>query len=176
MTDPAVIRSATPQDVPELVAMVHELAEYERAADQCLLTEEQLTTALFGPAPALFAHVAHVEGEAAGCALWFRNFSTWRGVHGVYLEDLFVRPRFRGHGAGRLLLAHLAAECVERGYARLEWAVLDWNEPAIGFYRRLGAGPATDWTTFRLAGAALTELGLTDPASSPPAPTPGPAR
>ena len=100
-----MIRSATPADVPEIVAMVHELAEYEHEPQSCLLTDEQLTTALFGPAPALFAHVATVEDEAAGCALWFRNFSTWRGIHGVYLEDLFVRPRFRGHGLGKALLA-----------------------------------------------------------------------
>jgi GNAT superfamily N-acetyltransferase len=170
-----VIRTATEEDVPAIVAMVHELAEYERAPEECHLTEGQLTTALFGPAPALFSHVAFVDDdgrdEPAGCALWFLNFSTWRGVHGIYLEDLFVRPRFRGHGLGRALLARLAAECVERGYARLEWSVLDWNDPAIGFYRTLGAAPMAEWTTFRLDGAALTALGST--ATSP---TPGTAR
>ncbi len=166
-----MIRPATEPDVPEIVAMVHELAEYEREPQSCLLTEAQLTTALFGPRPALFGHVAHVEGVAAGCALWFRNFSTWRGVHGIYLEDLFVRPRFRGRGLGQALLARLAAECVERGYGRLEWSVLDWNAPAIGFYRSLGAVPMVQWTTFRLDGAALTALG-----STAEAPTPGTAR
>jgi GNAT superfamily N-acetyltransferase len=166
-----VIRPATEADVPAIVAMVHELAEYERAPDECHLTEEQLASALFGPAPALFAHIAAVDGEAAGCALWFRNFSTWRGVHGIYLEDLFVRPRFRGHGLGRALLVRLAAECVERGYARLEWAVLDWNAPAVGFYRALGAVSMDEWTTFRLDGAALTALG-----STAPVPTPGTVR
>jgi GNAT superfamily N-acetyltransferase len=163
-----VIRFATTDDVPEIVAMVHELAEYEHEPQSCLLTEAQLAAALFGPAPALFGHVAFVDDEAAGCALWFRNFSTWRGVHGVYLEDLFVRPRFRGHGLGRALLARLAAECVEHGYGRLEWAVLDWNEPSIGFYRALGAVSMDDWMTFRLDGQALTAL-----ASKGQAPTHG---
>jgi GNAT superfamily N-acetyltransferase len=165
------IRKATPEDVPEIVAMVHELAEYEREPQSCLLTDAQLTAALFGPRPALFGHVGLVEGAAAGCALWFLNFSTWRGVHGIYLEDLFVRPRFRGYGLGRALLARLAAECVERGYWRLEWSVLDWNAPAIGFYRTLGAVPMDEWTTFRLDGDALTTLG-----SRAPKPTSGTAR
>ena len=152
--------------------MVHELADYEHEPQSCLLTDEQLATALFGPAPALFAHVATIEDEAAGCALWFRNFSTWRGLHGVYLEDLFVRPRFRGHGLGRGLLAALAEECVERGYGRLEWAVLNWNEPSIGFYRSLGAVSMDEWSTFRLDGQALTSLA----ASTGRAPTSGTAR
>jgi GNAT superfamily N-acetyltransferase len=166
-----VIRPATEGDVPEIVAMVHELAEYERAPEECHLTEHQLTDALFGPTPALFGHVALVDGEAAGCALSFLNFSTWRGVHGIYLEDLFVRPRFRGHGLGRALLARLAQECVTRGLGRLEWSVLDWNAPSIGFYRALGAVSLDEWTTFRLDGAALTALG-----STAPTPTPGTVR
>ncbi|MBA3905813.1 MAG: GNAT family N-acetyltransferase [Pseudonocardiales bacterium] len=166
-----MIRTATPDDVAEIVAMVHELAAYEREPQSCLLTETQLAEALFGPAPALFGHVAHVDDAAAGCALWFRNFSTWRGVHGVYLEDLFVRPQFRGHGLGRALLARLAAECVEQGYGRLEWSVLDWNEPSIGFYRAFGAVSMDEWTTFRLDGPALTAL-----ASTGRAPTPETAR
>jgi GNAT superfamily N-acetyltransferase len=154
-----VIRTATEDDVPAIVAMVHELAEYERAPGECHLTEGQLTTALFGPAPALFGHVAFVGDEPAGCALWFLNFSTWRGVHGLYLEDLYVQPAHRGGGIGRALLARLAAVCVERGFARLEWAVLDWNTPSIGFYRTLGAVPMDEWTVFRLDGAALEKLG-----------------
>ena len=166
-----MIRSATEGDVPEIVAMVHELAEYERAPADCHLTEHQLTDALFGPTPALFGHVGLVDGEAAGCALWFLNFSTWRGVHGIYLEDLFVRPRFRGHGLGRALLARLAQECVAHGWGRLEWSVLDWNTPSIGFYRALGAVPMDEWTTFRLDGPALTDLG-----STAPPPTPGTVR
>jgi GNAT superfamily N-acetyltransferase len=150
-----VIRDVAPADVPAVVALVRELAEYERELASCHLTEEQLTVALFGPSPALFGHVAEVDGEVVGCALWFLNFSTWRGVHGIYLEDLYVRPAQRGAGLGRALLARLAAICRERGYARLEWSVLDWNEPSIAFYRSIGAEPMDEWTTFRLDGVAL---------------------
>ena len=153
------IRPVSAVDVPGVVGLVHALADYERAPDLCTLTEEQLRVALFRGSPALFGHVATVDGEVVGCALWFLNFSTWRGVHGIYLEDLFVEPPYRGRGIGRALLAALAAECVERGYGRLEWAVLDWNEPAIGFYRSLGAQPQDEWTTFRLEGEALQVLG-----------------
>ena len=171
MSFTATVRPVRPSDVPAVVAMVHELADFERAADQCHLTTDQLAGVLFDE-PTVFGHVAvDADDEPVGFALWFLNFSTWRGVHGIYLEDLFVRPRFRGHGLGRALLARLAAECVERGYARLEWSVLDWNEPAIGFYRTLGAGPMAEWTTFRLDGAALRALG-----STAPSPTPGTAR
>jgi GNAT superfamily N-acetyltransferase len=157
------IRGVRPEDVPAVVALVHELAEYEREPQSCTLTEPQLATALFGPAPALFGHVAEVAGpdgtaEVVGVALWFLNFSTWRGVHGVYLEDLYVRPTHRGHGLGRALLATLAGVCAERGYARLEWSVLDWNEPSIAFYRGIGAVPMDEWTTFRLDGDALHTL------------------
>ncbi|WP_300019234.1 GNAT family N-acetyltransferase [Pseudonocardia sp.] len=153
-----MIRVATPADVPAVVGLVHELADYEREAESCLLTGDQLTAALFGPAPALFGHVAEADGEVVGCALWFLNFSTWRGVHGIYLEDLYVRPAHRGAGLGRALLARLAAVCTERGYARLEWSVLDWNAPSIEFYRSLGAQSMDGWTTFRLDGDALAAL------------------
>jgi GNAT superfamily N-acetyltransferase len=158
---PAVVRDIVESDVPDVVAMVHELADYEREPESCHLTAEQLTAALFGPYPALFGHVATQGGIRVGFALWFLNFSTWRGVHGIYLEDLYVRPQFRGSGAGRALLARLAAVCVERGYGRLEWSVLAWNEPSIGFYRTLGAVSMDEWTTFRLDGDALRELGRT---------------
>ncbi|SCE96981.1 Acetyltransferase (GNAT) family protein [Micromonospora chaiyaphumensis] len=152
------IRPARPEDVPAVVAMVHELADYERAPEQCHLTEEQLTAALFGPAPALFGHVAvDPAGQPIGFALWFLNFSTWEGVHGVYLEDLYVRPAARGTGAGRLLLATLAAICVERGYRRLEWWMLNWN-PAARFYAAIGAAPMDEWVPYRLAGTALHDL------------------
>jgi GNAT superfamily N-acetyltransferase len=151
-----VIREARPEDVPAVVGLVHELAEYERSAELCTLTEDQLHAAVFGPEPVVRCHVAEVAGEVVGCAIWFLNFSTWRGVAGIYLEDLFVRPSHRGSGLGRALLAALAAVCAERGYARLEWQVLDWNEPSIGFYRSLGAVPMDEWTTFRLDGEALT--------------------
>lgn len=138
--------------------MVHELAEYERAADQCHLTVGQLDTALFGPSPALYGHVAvDPTGEPVGFALWFLNFSTWAGVHGIHLEDLYVRPAARGTGAGRLLLAALAALCVERGYQRLEWMMLDWN-PAAGFYRAVDARTRDDWVSYRLDGAGLRRL------------------
>jgi GNAT superfamily N-acetyltransferase len=153
------IRPVEERDVDAVVGLVHELADYERAAEHCLLTSAQLQAALFAPSPALFGHVAEVNGVVVGCALWFLNFSTWRGVHGLYLEDLYVQPAHRGAGIGRALLATLAAECVERGLARLEWAVLDWNEPSIGFYRSLGAVLMDEWTVFRLDGAALAKLG-----------------
>jgi GNAT superfamily N-acetyltransferase len=157
------VREIRPEDVPTVVRLVHELAEYERAAASCTLTEAQLSTALFGPQPALFGHVAEFEGEIAGCALWFLNFSTWRGVHGIYLEDLFVRPTHRGRGLGRALLTALAVVCAERGYARLEWSVLDWNEPSIRFYRAIGAVPMDEWITYRLDGAALARLATGTP-------------
>lgn len=152
------VRRVQESDVEAVVALVHELAAYERASDQCRLTSAQLRTALFGEQPALFGHVAVLAGEVAGFALWFVNFSTWDGVHGIYLEDLFVRPEYRATGLGRQLLATLAAECVTRGYSRLQWSALNWNEPAIGFYHRLGAVPMDEWLAFRIDGPALTAL------------------
>jgi GNAT superfamily N-acetyltransferase len=153
------IRPVEPDDVAAVVGLVRELAEYEQAAHEVRLTEEQLHTALFGGSPALFGHVAlGPDGAVAGVALWFLNFSTWRGTHGVYLEDLYVQPRHRGGGLGRELLRTLAATCVERGYDRLEWSVLDWNEPAIGFYRAAGAVPMDEWTVFRLTDQALSDV------------------
>ncbi|MFJ9032017.1 GNAT family N-acetyltransferase [Streptomyces sp. NPDC102274] len=157
-----MIRTATSADVPVIHAMIRELAEYEKALDEARATEEQLREALFGERPAAYAHIAETEdGEPAGFALWFLNFSTWRGVHGIYLEDLYVRPDRRGGGHGKALLTELARICVERGYERLEWSVLDWNEPSIGFYRSLGALPQDEWTVFRLTDGALGELGAT---------------
>jgi GNAT superfamily N-acetyltransferase len=120
--------------------------------------KSQLHRALFSVAPALFGHVAVVAGSVVGCSLWSLNFSTWRGVHGVFLEDLYVQPPHRGSGLGRALLVELARECSRHGYGRLEWTVLDWNEPSIGFYRSLGAVPLDEWTTFRLTHAALDGL------------------
>jgi GNAT superfamily N-acetyltransferase len=153
------VRPVEPDDVAAVVGLVRELAEYEQAAHEVRLTEEQLHTALFGGSPALFGHVAlGPDGAVVGVALWFLNFSTWRGTHGVYLEDLYVRPRHRGAGLGRELLRTLAATCVERGYDRLEWSVLDWNEPAIGFYRAAGAVPMDEWTVFRLTDQALCDV------------------
>ncbi|MFI5686738.1 GNAT family N-acetyltransferase [Streptomyces sp. NPDC051636] len=156
-----MIRAATPADVPVIHALIRELAEYEKAPQEAKASPEQLREALFGERPAVFAHMAVDDstGETAGFALWFLNFSTWRGVHGLYLEDLYVRPQARGGGHGRALLAELARICVERGYGRLEWSVLDWNRPAIGFYESLGARPQDEWTVYRLTGEALAALG-----------------
>ncbi|WP_236241399.1 GNAT family N-acetyltransferase [Streptomyces sp. CC228A] len=155
-----MIRTAVPADVPLIHAMVRELALYEKALEEVRATEDQLREALFGERPAAFAHVAQDDsGEVVGFALWFLNFSTWRGVHGIYLEDLYVRPEARGGGHGRALLRELARICGERGYERLEWSVLDWNEPAIGFYRSLGAVAMDEWTVHRLTDDALAALG-----------------
>jgi len=151
------VRRVRPEDVGTVVQLVRELAAYEKAEDEALMTADQLQAALFGDAPALFGHVALADdGEIAGFALWFLNFSTWRGTHGIYLEDLFVSPDHRGTGLGRELLRTLAQECVDRGFSRLEWAVLDWNAPSIEFYKTAGALPMDEWTTFRLTGDALT--------------------
>ncbi|MDJ0384037.1 GNAT family N-acetyltransferase [Streptomyces sp. G-G2] len=155
-----MMRTATAADVPVLHAMVRELADYEKALHEARATEEQLREALFGERPAVFAHIAETEsGEVAGFALWFLNFSTWRGVHGIYLEDLYVRPQHRGGGYGKALLRELAGLCVERGYERLEWSVLDWNSSAVDFYRSVGAVSLDEWTVNRLTGDALRELG-----------------
>ncbi|MFH8365648.1 GNAT family N-acetyltransferase [Streptomyces sp. NPDC018031] len=153
-----MIRAAQPSDVPAIHALIRELAEYERALADARASEEQLREALFGAHPAVFALIAEEGGETVGFALWFRNFSTWTGTHGVYLEDLYVRPQSRGGGHGRALLAELARICVERGYARFEWSVLDWNEPAIGFYTSLGAEAMDEWTVRRLSGEPLRAL------------------
>jgi GNAT superfamily N-acetyltransferase len=153
-----VIRAVKPTDVTAVVGLVRELAEYEREADQCGLTNDELHAALFSSRAALFGHVAVVSGEVVGCVLWYLNFSTWRGTHGIYIEDLYVRPEHRREGVGRALLRELATECRQRGYARLEWAVLDWNEPAIRFYTSLGAEPLDDWRLFRLTDAPLATL------------------
>ena len=154
-----MIRRVEPRDVDAVVGLVHELALYEKAPEQCHLTAEQLHTALFGESPALFGHVAEVDGRVVGIALWFLNFSTWDGVHGIYLEDLYVTPDQRGNGLGKQLLEALAQECVAKGYTRLQWWVLNWNEPSIGFYKSLGAIPMDEWTTMRVADEALAELG-----------------
>lgn len=153
------IRPTSRADLPAIVTMVHELAEYERAAQECHLTDAQLEAALFGERPALFGHVAFIDDEPVGMALWFLNFSTWRGVHGIYLEDLFVSPDQRGSGLGKALLTALAQECVTNNYERLEWSVLNWNTPAIDFYQSLGAKPQDDWTVYRLTDEPLRELG-----------------
>jgi GNAT superfamily N-acetyltransferase len=153
-----VIRPARPGDVAAIHRLVLGLAEYENSVEEVVASEDDLRRALFGEQPAVFAHVATRDGAVAGFALWFLTFSTWTGRHGIYLEDLYVTPELRGHGYGKALLAELARICVERGYARFEWAVLDWNTPAIGFYRALGAAAMDEWTVQRLAGPALGAL------------------
>jgi GNAT superfamily N-acetyltransferase len=154
----AVIRAATEADVPLILRFIRELAEYERLAHEVVATEEILRESLFGARRYAEVVIAEEDGEPAGFALFFHNFSTFRGRPGIYLEDLYVRPEMRGRGTGRALLAHLAALAVERGCGRLEWWVLDWNEPAIRFYRSLGAQAMDDWTVFRVAGDALRRL------------------
>ncbi|MFD8499502.1 GNAT family N-acetyltransferase [Amycolatopsis sp. NPDC059657] len=151
------IRRIRESDVDAVVQLCHELADYEKAPQDCHLTPAQLHKALFSDAPALFGHVAEEDGEVVGCALWFLNFSTWRGVHGIYLEDLYVSESHRGSGLGKALLAALAEECVDRGLERLEWSVLDWN-PATEFYKALGATPMDEWTVYRLADGPLQAL------------------
>ena len=157
LLDP-LVRTAEPDDVPAIVGLVHELAAYERASECCVLTEAQLHAALFGVRPALFGHVALAGGQVVGCALWFLNFSTWRGVHGIYVEDLYVQPAHRGQGHGAALLKELARECARRGFARLERSVLDWNKLATSFYASLGAKAQDEWTIYRLSGSALAAL------------------
>jgi len=152
------IRRAMPGDVADIIDMIHALAEFEHAAEQCTVTETQIATALFGHSPTVHGHVADVDGDIAAMALWFVSFSTWDGVAGIYLEDLFVRPGFRRRGLARALLTALAGECVDNGYTRLSWAVLNWNANAIALYDEIGAQPLREWTTYRLSGPPLAEL------------------
>ena len=158
-----VIRAADPGDVPLLMRLILELAEYERLADQVRATDELLERALFGERPAAEALIAELAGEPAGYALFFPTFSTFLAIQGVWLEDLFVRPVFRRNGVGRALLAAVAARTRERGGERLEWAALDWNELALDFYRGLGAGRMDEWITHRLVGDALVDLAAQAP-------------
>ncbi|WP_285734848.1 GNAT family N-acetyltransferase [Nocardiopsis sp. ATB16-24] len=155
-----MIRPVRSDDVPAVHAMIRELAEYEKEPEAVEATEEDLRTALFGEGATVFAHVAEDDGGAVvGFALWFRNYSTWTGRHGVHVEDLYVRPEARGSGHGAALLRTLARICVENGYTRMEWSVLDWNEPSIRFYESLGSRPMDGWTVRRLDGDALAALG-----------------
>lgn len=159
------IRLARLGDEADIVAMIHELALFERAPEECTVTQSQITAALFGGGqsepPVASCFLAEVDGEAAAMALWFRNFSTWDGVAGIHLEDLFVRERFRRRGLARDLLAALAAECVAKNYSRLSWAVLDWNTNAIALYDAVGGRPLTEWITYRLSGPELSALAAT---------------
>lgn len=159
LTDLMQIRSAEPRDVERMHALMIELAEYEKLAHEVEATASDLHDHLFRDNPALFGTVAEVDGEVVGMAIWFLNYSTWQGKHGLYLEDLYVQPAHRGKGLGLALMQHLAAICVERGYGRFQWWVLDWNTPSIDFYKSLGAIAMDEWTTFRLTGEALQKFG-----------------
>jgi GNAT superfamily N-acetyltransferase len=152
------IRSATEADVPLILTLINELADYERLSHEVVATEEALRDSLFGERRVAEALLGYLEDDPAGFALFFHNFSTFLGKPGIYLEDLYVRPEFRGAGVGKALLVHLAGLAKERGCGRLEWSVLDWNEPAIGFYRGIGASPVSGWTVYRVTGEALEEL------------------
>jgi len=153
------ITPATPADVPEIVAMIRELAEFEKLLHEAMATETAIAEALFGKRPYAEVLMARLGENVAGFALFFHNYSTFVGMPGVYLEDLYIRPSFRGHGCGKALLTRIARLAVERGCGRFEWSVLDWNQRAIDFYESLGAKPMSDWTTMRVAGDALKKLG-----------------
>lgn len=152
------IRSARPEDADEIVALIYELALYEKAPQEAKATREDILATFFSDDPKVFCEIVEVDGAIAGCAIWFLNYSTWQGKHGIYLEDLFVRPEYRGRGFGKSLLQHLAAICEEKGYGRFQWWVLDWNSPAIEFYKSLGAVAMDEWTVYRVSGDALTDL------------------
>jgi len=152
------IHRARRNEVPLVLSLVRELAEYEELSHEVEATETLIEASLFSESPRLFCEIAEWNGEAAGFAVWFHNYSTFAGRFGIYLEDLFVRPQFRRNGIGKALLAHLARTCVENGWSRLQWAVLDWNAPSIEFYKSLGAGLMDEWTLCRVTGSALDAL------------------
>ena len=156
------IRPARPGEAGLVLQFVRELAEYEKLTHEVETTEAMIDAALFGVNPRVFCDIAEWAGEPVGNALWFLNFSTFSGRSGIYLEDLFVRPRHRGKGIGKALMVHLAAKCVENGWARFQWSVLDWNAPSIAFYKSIGAQLKDEWTICRVSGAALTELARKD--------------
>lgn len=153
-----VLRAAREADATLIFALVCELAKYENLQGEVAATPETIAAALFAPQPRLFCDIAEWDGEPVGLAVWFLNFSTFRGRHGLYVEDLFVRPQFRGHGIGKALMARLARHCVEQGFARFEWAVLDWNAPSIAFYKSIGAQVMDEWRICRLSGKALQDF------------------
>jgi GNAT superfamily N-acetyltransferase len=152
------IRPALLEDVPAILALIRGLAEYEKALDQVRATAEDLEKTLFCDNPQVFGHVAVENGEVIGIAIWHLNYSTWLGKHGMYLEDLYVKPERRGSGHGLALLRELATICLDRGYERFQWWVLDWNKPSIDFYKSLGAVPMDEWTVFRATGDSLEKM------------------
>ena len=153
-----VIRAAAPADSALIFALVRELADYEKLSAQVVATEEAIAAVLFAREPRVFCDIAEWNSEPAGFTIWFLNFSSFRGRHGIFLEDIFVRPKFRRRGVGRALLRRLAARCVDDGFAHFEWAVLDWNEPAIAFYRSIGADVMNDWRICRFSGKPLQDF------------------
>lgn len=153
-----VVRAAVKADSDLVFSLVRELADYEKLSGEVDATPEAIAAALFSAQPRLFCDIAEWNGEPAGFAVWFLNFSTFRGRHGIYLEDIFVRPSFRNKGIGKALMARLAKRCVDEGWARIEWAVLDWNEPSIDFYRAIGATVMDEWRICRLSGKALASF------------------
>ena len=153
------IRPARQEEVGIVLQLIHDLAVYEKAPNEVEATEKELLETIFSSDPKVFCDLVDVDGEIAGMAIWFLNYSTWQGKHGIYLEDLFIKPEYRGRGYGKALLKHLAKICDEKGYGRFQWWVLDWNSPAIEFYRSLGAVAMDEWTVYRVSGAPLKELG-----------------
>lgn len=153
------IRPAQQDEVGIVLQLIHDLALYEKAPDEVEATEKELLETIFVDNARVFCDVVDVDGEIAGMAIWFLNYSTWQGKHGIYLEDLFIKPEFRGKGYGKALLQHLAKVCDERGYGRFQWWVLDWNSPAIEFYKSLGAVAMDEWTVYRVSGDPLKKLG-----------------
>lgn len=152
------IRPARPHEAPLILALVRELAEYERLLHEVVAEESDLALSLFGPTPRVFCDIAEWDGAPVGLAIWFYSFSTFRGRHGIYLEDLYVRPSHRGRGIGKALLGELARRCIREALPRLEWSVLDWNKPALEVYRAIGAQGMDEWTVHRLSGPALEAL------------------
>ena len=153
------IRPARKDEAAIILQLIKDLAEYEKAPDEVKATERELIETIFSENPKVFCDFVEVEGDIAGMAIWFLNYSTWQGKHGIYLEDLFVKPEYRGRGYGKALLQHLASICNERGYGRFQWWVLDWNSPAIEFYRSLGAEAMSEWTVYRVSDEPLRRLG-----------------
>lgn len=153
------IRPARQEEVGIVLQLIHDLAVYEKAPNEVEATEKELLETIFSSDPKVFCDLVEVDGEIAGMAIWFLNYSTWQGKYGIYLEDLFIKPEFRGSGYGKALLKHLAKVCDEKGYGRFQWWVLDWNTPAIEFYRSLGAVAMDEWTVYRVSGQALKDLG-----------------
>ena len=153
------IRAARRDEVSIILDLIKELAEYEKAPDQVEATENDLIATIFTADPKVFCDVVEVEEKVVGMAIWFLNYSTWQGKHGIYLEDLYIKTEYRGRGYGKALLQHLASICNERGYGRFQWWVLDWNSPAIEFYRSLGAEAMAEWTVYRVSGEPLRSLG-----------------